>query len=140
MDRQLTFEAYVRSQAKMYTVKTMRFDGQGVCMLYLADREGNASERGLLIDALEDVCLREYIGIRDRHGKPVYEGDILHVRFGRHRVEVRWKTISFAFFNLSTQQWQLLYASDLKQMEIIGNIYETPQLLNPEVAHEPATP
>lgn len=128
-ERTIQFEAWVRSQSTMYTVKTMRFDERGVCMLYLSDRQGREHERGLLIDQLEDVCLREYIGITDQHGKPVYEGDILHIRFGRHRVLVRYKTIGFAFWNISTQQWQLLYASDLKQMEVIGNRYEQPELL-----------
>lgn len=132
--RTVKFEAWVKSQGVMYTVRTIRFDEQGVMMLYLSDRQGRESERGLLIDQLNEVILREYTGINDRHGKPIYEGDILHVRFGRHRVEVRWKTLGFAFWNLGTQQWQLLYASDLKQIEVIGNRYEHPELLNEEVS------
>jgi uncharacterized phage protein (TIGR01671 family) len=111
----------------MYTVRTLRIDNDGVRMFYLSDpadgEYGNG--RGLSIDDFADVELMEYTGLKDKNGKDIYEGDILNLVLGKHILEVRRGSFSFQFFEIAQQKQKLLYASDLKRIEIIGNIYET---------------
>lgn len=72
-------------------------------------------------------------GLRDRKGREIFEGDIVLLTLGQHRLEVRWSLLGFRFFNLARQDWHFLYAADLRRLEVIGNIYEQPELLKVEV-------
>ena len=81
----------------------------------------------------EDLVLMQSTGLFDRNGKEIFEGDILDYR-GRKAL-VRWHG-SYASFiyrfvdelqNRNTE-WKPLYLAYMK-CEIIGNIYENPELL-----------
>ncbi|SRR5260221_7730914 len=111
----------------MYDVFGLVFDGYGLRDVHV--QFGGNRQFFYDIKSENYAPLMQYIGLQDKQGKDIYEGDILLVRFGKHRVEVRWNITGFGFFNLGTHQWQLLYVADLKQIEVIGNIYEHPHLL-----------
>lgn len=125
--RTYQYQAWVKSLAQMYTVKTMRLSEQGVSLLYLLPRDGGG--RGLTLDNMEDVALRDAIGITDSAGCAIYSGDILRTRTGA-LVEVRWNITGYGFWEQAAERWRLLYASDLAAITIVGNIYETPHLLH----------
>lgn len=66
--------------------------------------------------------------LKDRCGKEIYEGDI--IKWGVYIGNVRWKVNFYVFtfndFGISPCN---------QTAEIIGNIYETPELLEP--SHDP---
>ena len=129
--REIKFRAWCKSLQKMYTVRTMRMEEDGVCLLYLVpvdDEDG----RGLTVDNLADIELMPFTGLRDTSGRDIYEGDILLLTLGKHRLEVRWSLLGWRFFNLATQDWQFVYAADIKRLEVLGNRYEQPELLSME--------
>ena len=81
----------------------------------------------------EDLVLMQSTGLVDKNGKEIFEGDILDYK-GRKAL-VRWHG-SYASFiyrfvdelqNRNTE-WKPLYLAYMK-CEIIGNIYENPELL-----------
>ena len=65
------------------------------------------------------VVLMQYIGLKDKNGKEIYEGDIVKNRDGQI-YEIEFK---FNSFNGK-------YMVDFWELEVIGNIWENPELLN----------
>lgn len=70
--------------------------------------------------------LRQYIGLKDINGIEIYEGDILR-RFTGYTFEVKIKE-----YNIGSPYHTKCFGYELHGGdEIIGTIYETPELLNP---------
>ena len=65
----------------------------------------------------DDFVLMQYTGLKDKNGKEIYEGDVLK---GRYNGAVEWSTSSVCYGGW-TDFW--------KESEIIGNIYENPDLI-----------
>ena len=95
-------------------------------IIWIEDRE-----KWLHFDDYE--CIMQSTGLKDKNGKEIFEGDILDYK-GRKAL-VRWHG-SYASFiyrfvdelqNRNTE-WKPLYLAYMK-CEIIGNIYENPELL-----------
>lgn len=82
---------------------------------------------------LGDHTLMQFTGLKDKNGKEIYEGDILRdtediakVVFEKGAFIAQVKTFGFgwkAYANL----WE--YLKDWKDVEVIGNIYQNPELL-----------
>lgn len=75
----------------------------------------------------EDIVFMESIGLVDKHGNDIYEGDILHIRDATAVVKF-WETPpEFGLEPLHNKDawvddWNL--SDDSERMEIIGNIYQ----------------
>lgn len=77
-----------------------------------------------------DIEIMQFTGLKDVNGSEIFEGDILEhtVRRGA-KGEVIFEDASFR--TKCGDVKMLLGASVSNEMEIIGNIYETPELLTP---------
>jgi len=75
----------------------------------------------------------QYTGLKDRHGQEIYEGDILRDDEMGLNV-VRWEDGSFWLEMFYEGNQSLMeHLSDYNEVcEIIGNIYENPELLKGE--------
>lgn len=79
----------------------------------------------------ERYVLMQYTGLQDKNGKEIYEGDIVCVCNNKHGY------FQVIFVNAYVGGWLLqhpegtmsLGARDKKDLEIIGNIYENPELV-----------
>src|SRR5262245_38721138 len=94
-----------------------------------------------LFDNAEDRVIMQYVGVKDKNGKDIYEGDVVYVKnmlvetVPPYRAVVEWDKYRYCVRNLNTPNYSALqfpynnldiFGLDI---EVIGNIYENPELL-----------
>ena len=84
----------------------------------------------------DNYILMQYTGLKDKNGVEIYEGDVV-ICLGPD-LEETFSTVAFAegAFCVNHKhlgvEFDFLYFVD-SAMEVIGNIYEDPELLEPDV-------
>lgn len=86
-------------------------------------------------DRIEDIVLMQFTGLHDKNGKPVYEGDIVKGTFA-NGIGSFQEMIGDIFYNQQRAEFAVQAASHPdnqwsipQNCEIIGNVYENPELL-----------
>jgi len=127
--REKKFRAWDRKNKRIFQVYSFDTVDSG-CIPRQIKGEG--------IDDLEfvyaaDCDLLEYTGLTDRNGKGICEGDLCRDSTGVSRIV--WHD-TFASFCLVRKGWLSSHffgeAVDPEDVEVIGNIYENPELLSKE--------
>lgn len=85
----------------------------------------NKKKRIKVVVDSETVC--EYTGLTDKNGRKIFEGDI--VKIGLEHYEVWWNCDSSSITLSSENESRGLYFSRNETIEITGNIFDNPELL-----------
>ena len=84
-----------------------------------------------IIHSVNPDTVGQYTGLTDKHGKRIFEGDI--VRISKTLFAVEWRGAEFVFGHIAGQPWSYPYfASHAESCEIIGNIHDNPELIGGE--------
>jgi uncharacterized phage protein (TIGR01671 family) len=105
---------------------------QGIARIWSPVTKDNG-ESYLYDYVVDPETVGQYTGLKDRHGQEIYEGDILRDDEMGLNV-VRWEDGSFWLEMFYEGNQSLMeHLSDYNEVcEIIGNIYENPELLKGE--------
>ena len=125
MSREIKFRAWLKEEKKMVNVETIDFSEKSIQYL----------EKNEIIDAyllrrmiFEDIELMQYTGIKNKNGLEIYEGDIIICKYGPEiMMEVKW--IDEGFRTLGKYNGDNYVGYVKNSAEVIGNIYENPELL-----------
>ena len=116
--KEIMFRAWDKNHKKMfYNIQNKDYIDEFDCFM----------DFGVWLSNKRDWTIMQFIGIKDKDGKEIYEGDIITNRFNE-TLEVMFNTGCFygsgnGGYKLDTQYWKN------QDVIIIGNKFENPELL-----------
>lgn len=78
---------------------------------------------------IKENTLMQYTGLKDKNGKEIYEGDIMTSDSKSQSLKVVFESGGFCFANDLASGSDRLHPDRVGRLQIIGNIYEHPELL-----------
>ena len=126
--REIKFRAWLKEKKEIVDVEEIDFMNKVINYID-NDYENNRQEiRGAYF---EDIELMQYTGLKDKNNKEIYEGDVLSNGNDEKPYKVIFENGSFrAEFEGDFEEYSF-YLIDIvaQHCEIVGNIYQNPELL-----------
>lgn len=131
------FRAWTKIGKRMFLsddILVIDYENKEIVAQQVYSESGLAVERDIYCCDFDELELMQSTCLKDKNGKEIFEGDILFGQAG----EDFWEIVEF---DIEEGKWirrDIFYNSklDLSEnnefMEIIGNIYENPELLEEE--------
>lgn len=122
--REIKFRAWLKEHKTMVNVSEIDINHQLIYHYGFDDFEGN-------FENFNSIELLQHIGLKDKNGKEIYEGDIFHIGDKKILYVVEWIDCGLKGKQIRNKSWiGLDYWKD--NIEVIGNIYENPELMEDE--------
>lgn len=123
------------SQKKMFTNNQLIIWNGNV----YANDNPNLNVNNLRGWSIDEKYLMQFTGLKDKNGKEIFEGDIVRYILGKNTftevITYNKDLAGFGFLSISIDDdyvftlGELIENLDLSSIEVIGNIYENPELL-----------
>ena len=127
MQRIIKFRGWDKRENQMFLFENPFIDEEYNRLSLSCDWEKYDLTHGGLQIENKDLILMQYTGLKDKNGKEIYEDDL--ITWGGGGVHwVEWRDTSWAFKN---ESWlfSMITQEERDSIEIIGTIYENPELL-----------
>ena len=126
MNREIKFRAWQSQEKKMY-VQGDAVDENRKVFWDIWENKTHISEP------------MQFTGLKDKNGKEVYEGDICRYSHDKDSKEytgtIFYKSNSACFHLKTGDDSSFALLGHQKEIKVIGNIYETPELINCKNGH-----
>ena len=128
--REIKFRAWDLKTKKMCHVDGVNFGKRTITV-----RASAPNGRCVLIGGAK--YLMQYIGVKDKNGVEIYEGDIIRHQSGKYGTdfEIKWSPILCGFTAMQIESGHpspQLNQGTMCYFEVVGNIYENPELVSNE--------
>ena len=123
MNREIKFRMWHKKSKKMFDVESINFKDRSLNMW-------NSVMYTLSTFSLDDVILMQYTGLHDKNGKEIYEGDILKGTF--YGFPMPEYDYAFQIYWDEKEKGFMASYFEPSECEVIGNIYDNPELLGGE--------
>ena len=81
-------------------------------------------------NATNNVVVEQYTGLKDKNGKPIYEGDIVGFKWTKSLYVVTYRKYDASFILENDEREETIHLSlDKDDFEVFGTIHENPELL-----------
>ena len=121
--REIKFRAWDLKTKTMHTVENINFSGRETVTV-----QYNPIKK----ISLDSVYLMQYIGVQDKNGVEIYEGDIIRSPAGKD-YWIRWSELTYRFVAEPIPANRLeaqLVSRTISNYEVVGNIHESPEFAN----------
>lgn len=120
--REIKFRAWFKEESRMIKCDELHLEtDQDGMFIWIGETDNFGTADGY---PLEDFELMQYTCLKDKNGKEIYEGDIVDcLRDGDEQY------IECVVINDIRSLPRVLFGSSVISREVIGNIYENPELL-----------
>ncbi len=134
--RVIKFRAWDKQDEIMWQPLTLQTLIEGRWELQNEDQSASLPHRDYLEFAHKDTVWMQFTGLKDTHGKEIYDGDIctLFTKAPTKIIE-KWGAFGYEsgggmFICLASNHWFLFDSNGQSEnIEVIGNIFENPELL-----------
>ncbi len=139
--REIEFRGKVKRRDDVFVTCTDKKDGEWVFGDLEVHRKGsralihlyNASGDYYRQYDVDPDTVGQFTGLRDKNGKRVFEGDVVHVVW-QDPMFSQWHErtvlVEFKWGRFTVYQSKPFEHSDKRYFEVIGNIYDNPELLD----------
>ena len=121
--REIKFRAWLKPSKQMARVTGIDLERSGTFRVLTPDNQiiwfGGENSNAIVM---------QFTGLTDKNGKEIYEGDILVTRKFAP-VEVSKGNFFVNWGDWPDWSWDEMVSDHMRRIEIIGNIYENPELL-----------
>lgn len=121
--REIKFKAWVKELNEIREVEYINF------LKKMISYPNKFCKEYYLNADFDEIELMQYTGLKDEYGDEIYEGDIVTLHNSRYKVIFNMEQARFVLRDDKFEMEIPFTNNNNERMEIIGNIYENPELI-----------
>ena len=126
--REIKFRVFDKKIGKIFKAHDLRFTAEEAIYEVCHDTIRNDGGKHWEFTDFKEVVLMQFTGLKDKNGKEIYEGDILTYNGITSNGNKIIREVNYNAENARFQSGMYPLTQSVELSEIIGNIYENPEL------------